>query len=413
MLLARVNGNRTRYNQKWREHFIFPEFGICHEVQRPAAALRREQPAIHQRVWMIAGKYNGALNWHILSADDIDAPKKCVSYSPNKPDDEVSAHLTAPLGESLVFPDPHYIKSNGINMAVHEQGDGPAVVLLHGFPELAFSWRHQLPALADAGYRAIAPDQRGYGLTDAPPGVEDYGVEELIADIHGLLDALELETATFVGHDWGALVLWMMATLAPERIDRLIALNIPHSPRPPIDPIEIFRQRMGDDFYIVNFQDSVEADEAFAADTTHFFNMMMRKNQISRAQFEQLPAEMKSLSLLQRMKATELRGDPLLTDKERDYYASAFSKSGFTGPINWYRNWTRNWQRLEGVDQTIDIPTLFIGAVDDVIISPEFIEAMKPLVNDLEIHMLEPCGHWSQQEHPQQVNAIMLDWLNR
>jgi len=312
-----------------------------------------------------------------------------------------------------VFPDPHYIKSNGINMAVHEQGDGPAVVLLHGFPELAFSWRHQLPALADAGYRAIAPDQRGYGLTDAPPRVEDYGVEELIADIHGLLDALELDTGTFVGHDWGALVLWMMATLAPERIDRLIALNIPHSPRPPIDPIEIFRQRMGDDFYIVNFQDSAEADEAFAADTTHFFNMMMRKNQISRAQFEQLPAEMKSLSLLQRMKATELRGDPLLTDKERDYYASAFSKSGFTGPINWYRNWTRNWQRLEGVDQTIDIPTLFIGAVDDVIISPEFIEAMKPLVNDLEIHMLEPCGHWSQQEHPQQVNAIMLDWLDR
>ena len=310
-----------------------------------------------------------------------------------------------------MFPDPHYIKSNGINMAVYEQGDGPAVVLLHGFPELAFSWRHQLPALARAGYRAIAPDQRGYGNTDAPPNVEDYCADELIADVHGLLDALELESAIFVGHDWGALVLWYMAMLAPKRIERLIILNIPHSPRPPIDPIQIFRQRFGDDFYIVNFQDSDEADRAFAADPAHFFDMMMRKNQVSRAQFDQLPPEMKSLSLLRVMAREKAGGEPLLTDDERDYFANAFAKSGFTGPINWYRNWTHNWERLEGVAQTIDIPTLFIGAVDDVVIPPEFVEGMKPLVTDLEIHMLEPCGHWSQQEHPQQVNAIILDWL--
>ncbi len=310
-----------------------------------------------------------------------------------------------------MFPQPHYIKSNGISMAVHEQGDGPPIVLLHGFPELAFSWRHQLPALADAGYRAIAPDQRGYGLTDAPPNVEDYSAEELIADVHGLLDALDLESATFVGHDWGALVLWIMAMLAPERIDKLIQLNIPHSPRPPIDPIEIFRQRMGDDFYIVNFQDSTDADRAFAANPTHLFDMMMRRNQVSRAQFDQLPPEMKSLSLLQLMAREEPSGDPLLTAEERDYFANAFANSGFTGPINWYRNWTRNWERLEGVDHAINIPTLFIGATDDVIIPLDRIEAMRPLVPNLEIHMLEPCGHWSQQEHPEQVNEIILRWL--
>ncbi len=310
-----------------------------------------------------------------------------------------------------MFPGPHYIKTNGINMAVHEQGTGPAVVLLHGFPELAFSWRHQIPALADAGFRAIAPDQRGYGLTDAPPNVEDYCADELIADVHGLLDALELETATFVGHDWGALVLWQLAMLAPERIERLVILNIPHSPRPPNDPIEIFRQRLGDDFYIVNFQGSDDADRAFAADPVHFFDMMMRKNQIRRAEFEKLPPEMKSLSLLQLMARQESSGEPLLTDAERDYFASAFAKSGFTGPINWYRNWTRNWERLAGIDHRIDIPTLFIGAVDDVIISPEHIAGMKPLVTNLEIHMLEPCGHWSQQEHPDQVNRLILGWL--
>jgi len=310
-----------------------------------------------------------------------------------------------------VFPQPHYIKSNGINMAVHELGDGPPVILLHGFPELAFSWRHQLSALANSGYRAIAPDQRGYGLTDAPPNVEDYSADELIADVLGLLDALELKSATFVGHDWGALILWYMAMLAPERIERLIILNIPHSPRPPIDPIEIFRQRLGDDFYIVNFQESGEADRTFAANPAHLFDMMMRRNQITRSQFDQLPPEMKSLSLLRLMEREEPSGDPLLTDEERDYFANAFAKSGFTGPINWYRNWTRNWERLEGVDQTINIPTLFIGAVDDVIIPLEAIENMKSLVTNLEIHMLEPCGHWSQQEHPEQVNAIILDWL--
>ena len=310
-----------------------------------------------------------------------------------------------------MFPDPHYIKTNGINMAVFEQGTGPAVVLLHGFPELAYSWRHQIPALADAGFRAIAPDQRGYRLTEAPPNVEDYCANELIADVHGLLDALELETAIFVGHDWGAFVLWQMAMLAPERIARLVILNIPHSPRPPTDPIEIFRERFGDDFYIVNFQDSDAADRAFAADPVHFFDMMMRMNQVRRAEFERLPAEMKTLSLLQVMARRESGGEPLLTDAERDYFANAFAKSGFTGPINWYRNWTRNWERLDGVDHTINIPTLFIGAVDDVIISPEHIEGMRPLVTDLEIHMLEPCGHWSQQEHPDQVNRLILDWL--
>ena len=312
-----------------------------------------------------------------------------------------------------MFPEPSIVLANGINLAIYEQGEGPAVVLLHGFPELAYSWRHQLPALADAGFRAIAPDQRGYGCSDVPPDVSDYRIEELIADVHSMLDALELETATFVGHDWGAFVLWQMAMRAPERIEGLIILNIPHFPRAPVDPIQIMRSRFGDDFYIVNFQDSDAADKAFAADPVHFFNMMMRRNQASRQQFDQLPDEMKSVSLLKVMARVEGSGEPLLTDEERDYFASAFAKTGFTGPINWYRNWTNNWETLEGVNLQIDIPTLFIGAVDDVIIAPEYIEGMKPLVTDLELHMLDNCGHWSQQEKPDEVNALMLDWLLR
>ena len=312
-----------------------------------------------------------------------------------------------------MFPEPNFVDTNGIRLAVYEEGEGPAVILVHGFPELAFSWRHQLPALASAGFRAIAPDMRGYGRSDAPSGVDQYCMANLIGDLQGLLDALKIERATFIGHDWGALTLWHMAMLAPDQIERLITLNIPHHPRSPVEPIELTRQKLGSDHYIVNFQDSDEADRAFSADPAHFFTMMMRKNQITRAEFEQLSPQMKVPSLLKVMKQKEAGGEPLLTGSERDYYADAFTKSGFTNPINWYRNWSRNWQALDGVDQVINIPTLFIGAVDDIFISPEHIEAMKPLVTDLTIEMLEPCGHWSQQERPEDVNRLIIDCLAR
>ena len=310
-----------------------------------------------------------------------------------------------------MFPEPYFVETNGLDMAVYEQGDGPAIIFLHGFPELAFSWRHQLPALAEAGFRAIAPDLRGYGRTTAPPDVADYRMSELIADVHGLLDALELERATFVGHDWGALLLWQMAMLAPARIERLVILNIPHYPRSPIDPVAAMRQRFGDDFYIVNFQDSDEADRLFASDPARFINRVMRKNQMSRAQYEQLPPELQVISLIRTMTQPHASGEPLLTNTELDFYASAFAASGFTGPINWYRNWTRNWERLDGVDPAVDIPTLFIGAENDVVIPLQHIEGMKPLVSDLTMHMLD-CGHWTQQERPDEVNRLIVDWLS-
>jgi pimeloyl-ACP methyl ester carboxylesterase len=311
-----------------------------------------------------------------------------------------------------MFPEPNFVETNGIRMAVYEQGQGEPVIFLHGFPELAFSWRFQLPAIAAAGFRAIAPDQRGYGRSSAPSGVEDYGIDRLIADILGLLDALQFERATFVGHDWGAFVLWHMSLLCPERMEKQAILNIPFWPRPPVDPIELFRQRFGDDFYIVNFQDSDQADRTFASDPAHFFDVLMRKNQVSRKEFDRLPPERRVLSLLQTFAREESGGDPVLSDEERDYFAAAFTKSGFTGPINWYRNWTANWERLAGVPQIVNVPTLFIGAMNDIVVSPEHIEAMKPFVTDLESHVLENCGHWSQQEKPDEVNRLLIDWLN-
>ena len=310
-----------------------------------------------------------------------------------------------------MFPKPRFVETNGIRMAVYEEGQGEPVVFLHGFPELAFSWRYQLPAVAAAGYRAIAVDQRGYGQSSVPPNVDDYGIDCLVGDVLGLLDELDIERATFVGHDWGAFVLWHMSLLHPERMDRQAILNIPFSPRPPIDPIVLFRQQLGDDFYIVNFQDSDEADRTFASDPAHFFDTLMRKNQVSRREFDQMPPERRSISLLQIFGRSESSGDPLLADAERDVFAGAFAKTGFTGPINWYRNWTANWERLAGVPQVVEVPTLFIGAMDDIVVAPKHIEAMKPFVTDLECHVLDNCGHWSQQERPDEVNRLLVDWL--
>jgi len=310
-----------------------------------------------------------------------------------------------------MFPQPHYVDTNGLRMAVYEQGEGAPVVLLHGFPELAYSWRYQLPALAGAGFRAIAPDLRGYGLTGGPDDVAAYGLDTLVADVGGLLDALDLETATFVGHDWGAILMFHLAMRMPDRVERLIGLNIPHMPRPPIDPIDMFRQRFGDDFYIVNFQDSDEADKAFAADPRRLFTNLVRRNQMPRATYVRLPDEMKVLSFLRVMERDDPGGQAILNNDELDYFVDAFGRSGFTKPINWYRNMSRNWRECEDADYTIDCPTLFLAAADELVVGPEHVEMMKGLVADLTLHTLTPCGHFSQQERPDDVNRLIIEWL--
>ncbi|MCH7822445.1 MAG: alpha/beta hydrolase [Proteobacteria bacterium] len=312
-----------------------------------------------------------------------------------------------------MFPQAQFIETNGIRVAVYEQGEGLPVILLHGFPELAYSWRHQLPALAAAGYHAIAPDQRGYGLTSKPDGVPQYTVQRLLGDITGLLDALDIDKAVVVGHDWGALLAWQMALLVPGRMTGLVALNIPFFPRSSVEPIAYMRAELGDDFYIVNFQDSDQADRRCDENPAWVFEMLMRRNTITRKQFDTLPKAMRSFNLLAALGRRELTGEKLLAREEEKVFVDAFMAGGFTAPINWYRNWTHNWESTADLDQTVRVPSLFIGAIDDVIISPGQIDAMKPFVPDLEVHMLENCGHWTQQEKPDDVNSILIDWLGR
>jgi pimeloyl-ACP methyl ester carboxylesterase len=308
-----------------------------------------------------------------------------------------------------------FVRTNGIRMAVTEQGEGPAVVLCHGFPEIGYSFRHQVPALAAAGYRAIAPDQRGYGETDAPAAAEDYDIHHLAGDLVGLLDTLGLERAVFVGHDWGGIIAWQMPLLHPSRVAGVIGVNMPAFPRPPAPPLSIFRAMFGENYYVVHFQQPGVADVGLGRDVRRVFTQLMRRA----VPFESIAARMaqpgfRVPNMVEMVWGDEPPGEPLLDDAELDVYERAFARSGFTGPINWYRNFDRNWEttaHLEG--RHIEVPSLMVSADWDPVLRPEMTAAMPSFVNDLELVTIPECGHWTQQEKPDELNRVMVDWLHR
>jgi len=310
----------------------------------------------------------------------------------------------------------HTIATNGIRMRVTEQGEGPPVVLCHGFPELAYSWRHQLPALAAAGFRAIAPDQRGYGGTDCPSAVEAYDIHHLTGDLVGLLDALRIERAVFVGHDWGGIVTWMMSLLHPARTAAVIGVNTPYFPRPSAPPIGLMREIYGDNYYIVKFQEPGVADAALARDVRRVFTQLMRRG-VPQAEHRARIAAATGRGMRNMVELIEqaaIPGEPFLSPEELQVYVDAFARTGFTGGINWYRNLDRNWETTPEIAAArIPVRSLMVTAEYDAALRPERAEAMRELVPDLEIVMIRGCGHWTQQEKPAELNAILVDWLSR
>lgn len=314
------------------------------------------------------------------------------------------------------WPEATFIETNGIRMAVHEAGTGFPVVFSHGFPELAFSWRHQVKALSGAGFRAIAPDQRGYGQTESPSDVASYDIHHLCGDLVGLLDALEIERAVFCGHDWGGLVVWMMGLLHPDRVAGVIGVNTALSPRTPVAPIGMMRSMLGDDFYIVKFQEPGFADAALAKDVRNTFSMFMRRGGwMNPEEFDKLPADSptRRLELLNMLEAGDFPGELLLSEPELNVYVRAYEASGFTGGINWYRNIDRNWEMTADLKYEIAVPCLYVGAANDVVLRPSSANGMERMVPDLEKTVIEDCGHWTQQEKPEELNRILIDWLSR
>ncbi|NOT39309.1 MAG: alpha/beta hydrolase [Alphaproteobacteria bacterium] len=310
---------------------------------------------------------------------------------------------------------PRYVETNGIRMAVYEQGKGVPVVMCHGFPELAYSWRHQIPVVANAGFHAIAPDQRGYGLTDRPTPIEAYDIHHLTGDLVGMLDAMKIEKAVFVGHDWGGFVTWQMPLLHPTRVAGVIGVNTPFMPRAPMDPIALMRAAFGEEMYIVYFQKPGVADAALGRDVAKSLRLFYRKSGMTIEEFDKRPAEERNLALVRALEADESLwpGNVLLNAEELDVYAKAFTRTSFTGGINWYRNFTRNWQTTEGIAQKVNVPCLMVMAENDIVLRPSMADGMEAFVPDLEKHLIKNCGHWTQAEQPDELNRVMISWLKR
>lgn len=308
-----------------------------------------------------------------------------------------------------------FVDVNGVRLRVFEAGppDGPLVILAHGFPELAFSWRHQIPALASAGYRVLAPDQRGYGGSSRPDPAEDYDITALTGDLVGLIDRAGAERAAVVGHDWGAVVAWSTALLHPDRVAAVAGLSVPPVPRPRIPPTEAFRRIFGDNFfYILYFQQPGRADAEMAADPGRAMRRMLGGMRIPTDEGEALrmlrPGPQ---GFIDRLPEPDRLPD-WLTSEDLEHYVAEFSRTGFTGALNWYRNFDRNWHIMGAVQDTIEVPALFVGGNADPVLNFTRIDRAREVVKGpyREV-MLDDAGHWIQQERPEEINAELLRFL--
>lgn len=311
-----------------------------------------------------------------------------------------------------------FVQSNGINMRIAEMGEGPLVLLVHGWPESWYSWRHQLKALAKAGYRAVAPDMRGYGKTDKPDAVEAYDIEHLTADLAGLVDALGEKSAVLIGHDWGAVASWNAMLFYPDKFSALVAMSVPYQGRAPISPIEAMRQRFADNFfYILYFQEWNVAEREFDADPRGILSRLYLSPDSPREEPELKNPRRSAGGWIPRMGAPK-ELPPWLQQEDLDYYVKEFSEAGFRGGINYYRNFHRNWEltaRFAG--STINAPVLFLAGAGDSVIGGRTAEqlsaAMAPVVKDLRgVELIPDTGHWVQQERPEETNALVLKFLD-
>jgi len=306
------------------------------------------------------------------------------------------------------------VETNGIQLHIAEAGEGPLVLFVHGFPESWYSWRHQLPVLAEAGFHAVAPDMRGYGRSDKPQNIEAYNQVEVVKDIVRLISALGYKTAVVVGHDWGAPTAWSCALHYPEEVSAVVGLSVPFLPRPDVSPLTTMKAVFKDMFfYQLYFQDpgvaEAELEKDIEVSLRKFF--YLASGDYPATSFVPRPPDS---DLLSHIDDPEKLGQ-WCTQEDLDYYVSQFSLGGFRGPLNYYRNHDLTWQLTESGPDKINQPSMFLaGAKDGVIImAAEAIKNMPGHLSDLRINELIPdVGHWTQQEAPEAVNKKLLEFLS-
>jgi pimeloyl-ACP methyl ester carboxylesterase len=312
-----------------------------------------------------------------------------------------------------------FIETNGIRMHIAETGSGPLVVLCHGFPESWYSWRHQIEALAAAGFHAVAPDMRGYGQTEQPAAIERYTLLHLMGDMVGLLDALGEETAVIAGHDWGAPVAWHVALMRPDRFRAVIGLSVPFRPRGKDRPTSVMPQTADAVFYQLYFQTPGVAEAALEEDVaTSIRGILLRlagEAPAGTGPFSMVP---RAGGLSPGNREASLAPLPAwLTEADLAFYVAEFKRSGFSGGLNWYRNIDRNWEMLAPfAGAKVTVPALYVAGERDLVLAfpgadamlanlPRFVPALRQIV------MLPGCGHWTQQERPEAVNDAMIGFL--
>jgi pimeloyl-ACP methyl ester carboxylesterase len=312
----------------------------------------------------------------------------------------------------------HDIAVNGITFHVTEQGAGPLVLLCHGWPELAYSWRHQIPVLAQAGYRVVAPDMRGYGGSSIPDDKADYAITDLVGDMVGLVAALGETRAAIIGHDWGANVAWTAALMRPDLFQVVAALSVPHRPRNAAAPPLVMLKAAGlENFYWFYFAREGVPEAEFERDIdSSIRRVLFNGSGDAPADREMSLVLAEGAGFMDRMIDPAVL-PPWLTAQDISVYAAAFKKGGMRGPFNWYRNLDRNWALLAPFQGAkVSPPALFIaGTRDSVIASPMgrgAVETLGAHVPNLRGKVLiEGAGHWIQQERPNEVNEALLKFL--
>jgi pimeloyl-ACP methyl ester carboxylesterase len=308
-----------------------------------------------------------------------------------------------------------YVQAGELRMHIAEAGTGPLVILLHGFPESWYSWRHQFAALAGAGYHAVAPDQRGYCQTGPPetpgraPEIGDYTMLHLTGDVIALMDALGAEQAVVAGHDWGAPVAWHAGLFRPDRVRGVIALSVPYRRRGSAAPIATLRTALGESFYMVYFQQPGVADAELSRDPRRTFRNVLYSLSGDAPGMTLIPPGGGLLDA-----GLEPASLPAwLTERDIDAYVAQYAQSGFTGPLNWYRNLDRNWE-LTGAwrHAPVQVPAVFIAGSKDPVIAFSPVDGLADAVPKLTESIILPgCGHWTQQERPAEVTEAMIGFL--
>ncbi len=305
------------------------------------------------------------------------------------------------------------VPTNGIELNIAESGEGPLLLLLHGFPESWYSWRHQIEPLAAAGYHVVAPDMRGYGKSDKPEAIEAYNQVEVQADIVGLVSSLGYETAIVIGHDWGAPTAWGCALNRPDVFTAVGALSVPFTPRSPVQPMPAMREMFkGQFFYQLYFFEPGVAEAEFEADIRTALKKFLIMGSGGTDLFS-LPQKGPDDDLL-----TGLPNPPELPDwlseADLDFYTGEFERSGMRGPLNYYRNHDLTWELTEGAPATVSQPAMFVAGDKDgvIMMAAEALQNMPNHVTDLRVNALIPgIGHWTQQEAPEAVNDYILQFL--